>query len=242
MLRRMLFAAAAGFCLAVPCQATTVSPLNIEMTPSGVHSRAQITVSNTSSNPIAIEPQVETLVMEERGGDRRRPDDDDFLILPAQALIAPGETQVFRVQWVGDGALAEGKSFLVTMAQLPVSGAQGRSALALSVSFAVAVNVGAAGVMPVLRLVASGVKHDRRGRLRPYVVVDNPTATHALLKDAAITLASDQWSTTLAAGSLVNNLGTGLVQPHHRRQFLLPIDLPRGVKGLRVSLDYRPGG
>lgn len=235
------FAAAAIMCAAPAAVATTVSPINIEMTCNGAHSRAHITVTNTSTDPIAIAPDTESMRMAEKGHDTRDPAGDDFLILPTQALIPAGGTQVFRVQWLGDPQLAEGKSYLITMTQLPVKGLKARSALAVSVSFAVAVNVAAAGVTPELTVKASGIKRDPQGKLRPYLVVENPTATHALLKDAAITLVSDNWSSTLAPGALINSMGTGLVQPHKRREFLLPLDVPPGASRVTATLDYQPG-
>lgn len=239
---RMFVSAMALLCLAAiaPASATTVSPVNIEMTPTGLHARAQITVSNTSANAIAIEPTVESTVLNEKGAATHGPADDDFLIVPAQVLIPPGGSQVFRVQWVGDPELPESRSYLVTMNQLPVQGLRSKSALAITVSFGVAVNVAAANVSPLLELAGATVKPDGRGKAHPVLLVDNPTATHALLRDASITLAADTWTTTLPPGALANGLGTGLVQPHKRRQFILPIDLPDGVGHLTASIDYTP--
>jgi P pilus assembly chaperone PapD len=220
--------------------ATSISPVNIEMTTMGAKARAQIVMTNTSNAPLAVEPEVETTLMDEHGRVRHGAAGEEFLILPVHALIAPGASQVFRVQWVGELDLEESRSYLVTMNELPVRGVGKRTALGVTLSFGVAVNVAAANAKPVLSVVASGVKKDQKGRLRPFVVVENPTAAHALLKDAVIRLASNNWSSTIAPGSFEQTLGTGLVQPHHRREFLLPVNVPPGVRELSATVDLRP--
>lgn len=222
---------------AAPASATSVTPINIEMSAGGPKARAHIVVTNTGGDPIAIEPTVALTVVSETGKALTSPADGDFLILPTQALIAPGAAQTFRVQWLGGPGLAESRSYLVTMNELPVRGLSGRAGLRLVMSFAVAVNVAPVGGRGALHVASSGVTAGRK----PFVVLDNPTATHALLKDADITVTGDGWTTTLPAGSLQTMLGTGLVQPRHRRTFTLPVDVPARVRTLTVAVDYRPG-
>jgi P pilus assembly chaperone PapD len=206
----------------------------------GSSARARITMTNTGDSPLAVEPGVETTEMDELGRVKHGEAGDEFLILPAQALIAPGATQVFRVQWVGDPDIPESRSYLVTLNELPVRGKNARTSLGVTVSFGVAVNVAAPGVRPGLTVLKSGVKPDGNGGNRPFVVVENPTSGHALLKDAAILLTAPNWSTRIAPGSFEKVLGTGLVLPGHRREFVLPVNLPPGLKSVSASVDYRP--
>lgn len=240
MMVRAALGAALGVVACAQAHATSVSPVNVEMTTTGPHARAQIVMTNTAETALAVEPGIETTSIDEHGRVTHGVAGDDFLILPSQALIAPGASQVFRVQWVGEPDLAESKSYLITMNELPVRGLASRTALGVTVSFGVAVNVAAAGVMPALNVVLSGVKKDRDGHMRPFVVVENPTGAHALLKDAAITLVASDWSTRIAPGSFEQALGTGLVQPHHRREFVLPVNVPSASKALTATIDYRP--
>jgi fimbrial chaperone protein len=219
--------------------ATTVTPINIEMTAGGVRARSQIVVTNTSSEPIAIEPTVAVQVLSETGKAQASPAGEDFLILPTQALVAPGGSQTFRVQWLGGPDLAQSRSYLITMNELPVRGLTSRAGVRIILSFAVAVNVAPVGARAALHVVSSGIKSG--GARHPYVVLNNPTARHALLKDAEITVAGDGWSKTLPPGSLQNVLGTGLVQPNRQRMFVLPVDVPASVQQLSVAVDYRPG-
>ncbi len=235
--------AVAVLCLAAPAlaSAATISPVNIEMTPTGLHARSEITLTNTSPDPIAVEPSVETTVMNRAGITSHAAADDDFLILPAQVLVPPGSTQVFRVQWLGDPQLAESKSYLITMNQLPIKALSNRAALAVTISLGVAVNVAAASATPELSLIKTAIKKDGMGKAHPLLSIDNPTAAHALLQDAAITLTSDTWSTTLQPGALSTALGPGLVQPHKIRDFVLPVDLPSNTTHLSATIAYQPG-
>ena len=46
--------------------------------------------------------------------------EEEFLVLPPQALIRPGASQVFRLQWVGEPMLQESASFMLFVSQVPV--------------------------------------------------------------------------------------------------------------------------
>jgi fimbrial chaperone protein len=235
---RPLAAIATLLLSALSADATTVSPVNIEMTASGPKSRTQITVTNTSSQPIAVEPTTDALTISPTGASSTAPADEAFLILPAQALVPPGASQVFRVQYVGDPAAEQSHSYLITMAELPIRELTSNAGIQLQVSFAVAVNVAPVSGTAALTLVDAGVKQDPTGKRRPYVLVENPTPVHALLRDANITLANGSWSKHFTPSSLEGVLGTGLVQPGARREFFLPADVPPGVTTVTARVEY----
>src|SRR5262249_42708652 len=106
--------------LSVPAAATTVSPLNIEMPAVGPTARAHIEVTNTSTDPIAIEPTVTQMTLDEHGKAQHVPSAQDFLVLPPSALIPPGGVQTFRVQWLGGPDLPQSRSYMVAMNELPL--------------------------------------------------------------------------------------------------------------------------
>lgn len=222
----------------IAAAATTVSPVNIEMTAAGPRSRTQISVTNTSNQPIAVEPTTDALTIVPEGCTSTTPADDAFLILPAQALIPPGATQVFRVQFVGDPAARQSHSYLITMSELPIRELTSHAGVQLQVSFAVAVNVAPVSGTAALTVVQSGVKRDKAGKSKPYVVLENPTPVHALLRDADVSIADGAWSKRITPAALEAALGTGLVQPGARREFMLPADLPPGTHTITARVDY----
>ena len=75
-------------------------------------------------------------------------DPGDLLVFPPQAMIQPGQTQTFRVQYVGDPDLAQSKHYYVTVAQLPVKLPEGQSAIQILYNFQVLVSVAPLGAKP----------------------------------------------------------------------------------------------
>src|SRR5690606_8939095 len=100
--------------------AMTVSPLHVEMTSAGKSSRTQVTVTNTCSKALPVEASLQSFDIDASGMRQTKPAGDQFLVFPPQAMIPPGKTQVFRVQWVGEPLLKASESYLLSIAQIPV--------------------------------------------------------------------------------------------------------------------------
>jgi P pilus assembly chaperone PapD len=220
--------------------AMSVSPMQVEMASAGSLNHNQIVVTNDSALPLPVATSVARMQLDINGKRKMSKAGDAFLVFPPQALIPPGGKQVFRLQWVGEPALARGESYVFTVSQVPVKLAKGPSKIEVITAFGVIVNVAAAGAHPVLNLVETSVAKDKQGRLRPVLTVENPTNSHALLPDATISLSGNGWSKTLAPGEIRNTMGLGLVQPGMRRRFVLPLTVPATAGNLRISMDYHP--
>ena len=231
------------FALLVPpsaAQAMTVTPIQVEMTPAGGRSHAQISVVNNSNQPLPIEAVIQRATLDEGGIPKGSPAGDEFLIMPPQALIAPGATQKFRVQWLGDPMIAQSESYLLLMNQVPVKMPAGKSGVQMVMSMGVMINVAPAQGTPSLKVVSTGVTTDRAGKRRPTITVHNPSNVHALLPRATINLNAGSWAATLSPKQLGEQMGIGLVQPGKRRRFVLPVDLPAGVTNVQASLEMSP--
>jgi P pilus assembly chaperone PapD len=237
--------AALGISLALgstwPASAMSVQPIQIEMSSAGSQGRAQITVTNDSKDPLPVELTIQKLALNE-GGDRtlsKAP--DNFLIFPPQALIKPGSSQVFRLQWVGEPLLSASESYMMSVNQVPVKLPAGQNAVQIVMSFGVVINVAPPKGLPELKLVGTGVEADKKtGKRHPTITVENPTAVHALLPQSTIRLTGGSWSHTLAQTELREKVGIGLVQPGKRRRFVLPVELPANVSSVQASLDFKP--
>src|SRR5690606_15269789 len=66
---------------------------------------------------------------------------EDIMAFPPQAIIPPGETQVFRLQYIGDPGSERSKHYYAEVAQLPVELPEGQSAIQILYNFQVMVNV-----------------------------------------------------------------------------------------------------
>ena len=218
-------------------QALTVSPVQVEMTSAGGKARATVTVINNSTAPLPIEAVVQRMTLDENGRAQTSKAADEFLLMPPQAMIAPGATQNFRIQWLGEPMLAESQSFFIFFNQVPVKQPAGQSAVQVVMSMGVMVNVAPPQGQAGLKVVTTGVATDAKGKRHPTITVQNPTKVHALLPEANIRLSSGGWSQTVPAGLLSETIGSGLVQPGKQRRFILPVDLPANVSSVQASVD-----
>jgi fimbrial chaperone protein len=226
--------------LVSPAVSFTVSPTQIELVSIGNKSRSIVTVVNGSDQPMAIETVVKRMSLDETGKATTTNAGDEFLLMPPMALIPPGRTQNFRVQWLGDPQIDASQSFYLYFNQVPVKMPVGHKGVQVVVGMGVMVNVAPASGAPQLRVVGTGIEVDKTGKRRPTLTVHNPSKVHALLPTATVRLASQSWSQTLPSGLLSEHIGSGLVQPGKRRKFILPVDLPREISGVQASIEMQP--
>lgn len=234
-----LVAVVAMSSLSLPANAVSVSPLILDMTTA--RGSGQISVTNDSAKPLPVEIIVSRLELDEKGETSTKPAPDDFAIFPPQAIVKPGSTQTFRVQWAGEPQLATSQSYILSVNQVPVKMPAGQSGVQVVFNFATVVNIAPPGGKPAISLVGASLGKDAKGKPRPEVTVKNPGNSYAKLTDATIKLSGGSWSETLAPEKLRQVMGIGLVQPGKTRKFILPVDVPAGVNTITASIDYKPG-
>jgi len=225
----------------VGAQAMSVSPIEVEMSSVGMKSRAQITVTNDSPDPLPVQAVVQTLSLNERGEKKLTIADDDLFVFPMQAMIAPGGVQVFRMQWVGEPELSQSKSFLVSLNQVPVRVKGARTQVQVVIGLGVLINIAPPTGMPKIKLLQTGIVRDPvSGARHPTISVENISNVHALISQSTVHLSADGWSMAIPAGRLQSKLGIGLVQPGKRRTFTLPVDLPPHVENVAADIEFKP--
>lgn len=218
--------------------AMTVTPTQIEMTSAGRASRGAITVANNSSAPLAVELVAKLATLDENGVPKAESANDEFLIMPPQAMIQPGATQNFRIQWLGEPLIEASKTFLIYVNQIPVKMTRKTSAVQVVFGMGVMVNVAPPRGQASLEVVRTDITTDSRGRRRPILTVFNPSNVHALFPRATVQVSDGSWSETITSGQLAQSIGIGLVQPGHRRRFVLPALLPPDVKSVKTSIQF----
>jgi len=230
--------------LALPqaAHAMSVTPVVVEMASAGTHSRASLQVVNNGAAPLPVEIEISRVELGPNGEQSLKPAGGEFLVFPAQAMVPPGATQVFRVQWVGEPNLAMSQSFIFSVNQLPVKLKKPTSGVNVVFNFATVVNVAPVQGQRHLSLVSSSVARDKAGRNRPALVISNPGNVHAKLSDATVKLQSGNWSRTLKPDEIKQVVGVGLVQPQRQRRFLLPVDMPPGTARVTAQIDYGKAG
>ncbi len=221
-------------------QAVTVAPMQVEMVSTGGRSHATVSVVNNSGEPLPIEAVIQRMSLDENGKPQIAKANDEFLVMPPQAMVPPGATQNFRVQWLGEPVLASSQSYYIFFNQVPLKPAPGKAGLQVVMSMGVMVNVAPPQGVPDLQVVGTGIATDAHGKRHPTITVQNQSNVHGLLPQGTVRLAAGGWTETLPPGLLSESLGSGLVQPGKRRRFVLPVDVPEGVTSVSASLEMSP--
>jgi len=136
------------FITAAPAQAARVSPMIVELEPTGRASVARIDVINDGEKDIPYEVQMMRGEITPDGKLNLTPADEEFVVFPAQTLIEANSQQVFRVQYIGESAENRSQVYYMAVRQIPVSFDPGVSEIQVVVNFNVLVNVVPDGTEP----------------------------------------------------------------------------------------------
>ncbi len=227
-------------------QAETVQPVVVDLSSTGSGMSQTITVENTFTQPLPVELRVEELTFDQTGLHGTGKDSGDLLIFPPQAIIQPGQTQSFRVQYIGDPALARSKHYYVTVAQLPVQLPQGQSAIQILYNFQVLVSVKPAGAKPELKIAKSEVALDEKGQAIAAITMTNDSPAHGYLSKGRLRIVErdrsgkEVFRRTLAGPEIQQTVGFGLVGAGQTRRLLIPIQLPTSEG--TIDAQFTPEG
>ena len=187
------------------------------------------------------------LTIEADGTRIGRDDPSDIVVFPPQAVIQAGQTQTFRIQYVGDPVLARSKHYYATVAQVPVRGREGESGVQVVFNFQVLVNVGPQGVKPALRVQSAEIGRDEGGQPVPVVTLANECATYGFLSRGSLRIIERDRSgreifhRTLSGPEIAQSVGMGLISSGQQRRFTLP-NLPgaQPLEGGTMEARYTP--
>lgn len=228
--------------------AMTVQPVVVDLRMAGREMSAPVRVENNGPNPLPVEVRiVETDFAPDsvRASDRLS---EDILAFPPQAIIPPGETQVFRLQYIGDPGAENSKHYYAEVAQLPVELPDGQSAIQILYNFQVMVNV--ASVLagdPELSIESAEIVQGEDGRNMAAFTVRNTSRNYGYLstgrldirhKDAA---GKETMRRTLSSNDIQQTIGFGLVGPEMTRRFVSPVELGSADGQVEVTLTMPRG-
>lgn len=225
---------------AAPAKAMTVQPVVIDLTTAGRSMSDVIIVENTFAHPLAVEITVQALELTEDAVRATGEDTGELAVFPPQALIAPGERQNFRVQFVGDPKLAASKHFFVTVAQLPVQEASGQSNIQLLYNFQVLVSVAPAGAQPEITIAAADITRNDEGEPVPVITARNASSAHGYLSRGRLQVVQRDSNgqeilrEEVSGPEIQQSLGYGLIGGGQDRRIALPIALPAAEGSLEV--------
>ncbi len=248
MWKRLTYAVAglAAFGLAAmaaptPADAMTVQPVIIDLTPGGRQGTALISVENTGDQPLPVELRIAEATLSQTGVSVSDKPSDDLLVFPPQTIIAPGATQSFRVQFIGDPALERSRHYYITVAQLPVQLPEGTSAIQIVYNFNVIVSVAAPGQRAAISAVSAEIAKTDDGKPVAAFTVSNSGLNYDYLingrlrfvqRDAA---GKEIFRRTLNGQEIQQTIGFGLVGPEVTRRIVTSIELPSAEGSLNVE-------
>jgi fimbrial chaperone protein len=231
MMRFIAGCLVAAFMSITPAAAMVVQPMVVDLVPGTRQSSTSVTVENTFSQPLTVELRVHDAEPGETGLATTTRESNDLLAFPPQALIPPGQTQTFRIQWVGEVVPSTSRHYFVTVAQLPVEFPEGQSAVQLLYNFDIAVNVAVPTLQPDISVTAAEAwVNPANGKVRPRVTFANASDTYGYVSDGRVRVtftAPDGRAAerVLSPRELRDGVGFGLVGAHGTRTLVLPVDV-----------------
>ena len=244
-MKKRIFQALTMFsALALPVQVTamTVQPVVIDLQTAGREMSKIITVENTFATPLPVELTIQELKLTDDGVSLTGTDPGDLLVFPPQALIQPGQTQTFRVQYVGDPGLAESKHYYITVAQLPVKLPEGKSAIQILYNFQVLISVGPGGGKPALSVTSAQVGRNAAGKPVPVITVSNASTAHGYLSSGRLRIVEKDASgkevfrKTYSGPEIQQTIGFGLIGSRQTRKISVPVELPSDTGTIEASI------
>jgi P pilus assembly chaperone PapD len=232
--------------LPMPALAMTVQPVVIDLQTSGRDMSKIITVENTFASPLPVELTIQELKLTDDGVQLTGKDPGDLLVFPPQALIQPGQTQTFRVQYVGDPALAASKHYYITVAQLPVKLPEGKSAIQILYNFQVLISVSPGGAKPSLSITSAQVGRNAAGKPVPVITVANASAAHGYLSSGRLRIVEkdaggkEVFRKTFSGPEIQQTIGFGLIGSNQTRRISVPVELPSEAGTVEATIS--PGG
>lgn len=229
--------------------AMTVQPVVLDLRMAGRNTGGQIRVENTGTNPLPVEirlVETEFQLDSVRASDRLT---DDLVAVPSQAIIPPGQTQAFRIQYVGDPEAPTSRHFYAEVAQLPVDVPGGQSTIQVLYNFQAMINVASAVATPPSLSIVGAEIVPATENVGPRIAftVRNSGQNYGYLSNSAVTLVQrnaagqEVFRRALSGSDIQQMIGFGLVGPNTSRKFVAPIDLPGADGSAEVRMSRSSG-
>lgn len=171
---------------ASPSSAHEVEPLIIDLAPSGRGASATMRVTNRDPVPVAVEIYAERRLIDEFGNETRERADDDFILVPAQLRVEPGQTATFRIRYIGE-PVDRSVGYAVTVAQLKLENIE-QTGVQILVNFAASVHVVPNNAKSKLSASAAEIVTGADGKPVVNFVIANQGNRHQGLAAGKITL------------------------------------------------------
>jgi len=227
--------------------AMSVTPIVLDLQGLGGRSSGSIAVTNPNAAPLPVELTIFAITIDDRGQIVTKTEAmDDFIVLPPQAIIPPGGTQNFRIQYVGDDQIAQSQLYQFQVDQLPVVPKDdGNTQLQIVYSITGLLTLAPLNAEADIKVVATGIEEDDQGARFPAITLRNAGTKHAYLSRGSLELkhllndGSVAWRDAISSSRIEREIGFGLMAPQSERTFRLPYPLKSDGGTIEAQFDKR---
>lgn len=248
MKTKQLFVSVLLFVLCgLPAPAFQFSPIVVDFEASGPGARQTFRLTNPNADSIPVEITVFERRMTDDGQDVLEPS-DDFVVFPAQAIVAAESSRVVRVQYVGPADIDTEQAYRIIAEQLPVDlEAVEEGAARLNLLFRY---VGSIYVVPPGA--ASNIQIESVERVEvdgaPSIALElhNDGNAHGILEDLVVELSTRPFGSTdeivRLEGDELEGMRNQNILAGHTRRFVLPLptELQLTSGRLNARMSYSP--
>lgn len=233
--------------ISVRGDAYDVTPMVIQLQPSGAGSSATMVVTNTHPIPVAIEIHSYRRTQKPDGTDDLVSDERDLIITPPQMVIAPKSSQTIKVQWIGEQNPEKELAYRIVTEQLPIDfkkvQRQDFSAdLKVKYRYEVALYIAPKNPKSLASLVSAKPVAAAGGARQIELTIRSDGNSRAILDKPVLRLASAGGASVKLEGAAVQPLIGLNILPGSQRtvRIAAPDNLGQGEISGSLSSDYIP--
>lgn len=237
--------------------ASRVTPMLLDLEPTGRDSVGRVELTNDGDRDIAYEVEMMRGDISTDGQLSLSSAEDQFIVFPPQAIVEANSQQVFRVQYVGEEALDRSQVYYLSVKQVPVEFDPGQNQVQVVINYNVLVNVVPDNTEPVAvvrnadfierPMPTDGLAEEDIPDPLPMekgILVDLANegtryfyAGTSAWNIAGTTLAGEPYELKLARGDMTGRIGVGVIAPDKSRTFFFPIDEDLRPGTVSISVD-----
>jgi fimbrial chaperone protein len=221
-----------------------LSPIVIQLAPSGAGSSDTVVITNSHDVPIAIEVRAYRRTQNPDGTDRRVPEDNDIIITPPQMVVAPGASQSIRLRWIGESAPERELAFRIVTEQLPIAlgpkqAGQAVANLSLAYRYEAALYVVPPASKPAARITRAAPVQADDGKRWLEIDIASEGTRRAILDQPTIAITPQSGQPTVLEGAAVAPLtALNILSGAYRT---VRLAWPEGVAFGPVEAELRTG-
>lgn len=241
----------------VAVEASRVTPMILEIQPTGRESVARVELTNDAERDIPYEVQMMKGEISAEGELALTSADEQFIVFPPQSIVEARTQQVFRIQYVGEEAIDRSQVYYLSIKQIPVAFDEGQNQVQVVINYNVLVNVVPDGSEP--EAIVRSASYIERPKDTGEVAADGKPIEGPIEKGILIDLANDgnryffagrsDWSISAKTtngetfqksytGEEMSRLiGTGVVAPGKNRIFFVPTENELDTNSLQITVD-----